>query len=147
MTVRLVVDGRDRLGECALWCERTSALYWTDIEGSRIRCLQADGQVREWNLPGRVGSFALTPHSPLQYRGEPPPTFPSEWRPDQFSYATMGGAYDHFLLRGTPPERVLGEHLGQELSVAGQAGGCRGTTWHTMVGPARPGERAGRGGG
>lgn len=68
-------------------------------------------------------SFALTPHSPLRYRGTPPPTFPSEWRPDQFRWETMGGAYDHFLLRGMPPERVLGAHLGEELSVVGQAGG------------------------
>ena len=68
-------------------------------------------------------SFALTPHSPLMYRGPPPPTFPSEWRPDQFRWDTMGGAYDHFLLRGVPPERVLGAHLGQELAVSGQAGG------------------------
>jgi hypothetical protein len=68
-------------------------------------------------------SFAVTPHSPLQYRGPPPPTFPSEWHPEQFRWDTMGGAYDHFLVRGVPPERVLGEHLGAELTVAGQAGG------------------------
>jgi sugar lactone lactonase YvrE len=60
-SVRLAVDARDRLGECALRCERNSALYWTDIEGCTIRCLQADGQVREWTLPEEVGSFALEP--------------------------------------------------------------------------------------
>src|SRR5262249_10610582 len=29
-------------------------------------------------------SFARTPHSPVRYREAPPPTFPSEWRPDGF---------------------------------------------------------------
>jgi hypothetical protein len=67
-------------------------------------------------------SFALTPHSPLRYRAEPPPTFPSEWRPDQFSYERQGRAYDHFLLRGINPTRVFGSLLENELYVAGQAG-------------------------
>lgn len=56
---RLAVDARNRLGECPLWCERSGALYWTDIEGCTISRLQADGQVRAWTLPERVGSFAL----------------------------------------------------------------------------------------
>ncbi|HZN93472.1 MAG TPA: hypothetical protein VFB81_12245 [Myxococcales bacterium] len=68
-------------------------------------------------------SFALTPHSPLQYRGTPPPTFPSEWRPDQFRWEAMSGAYDHYLVRGVPPERALGGHVGRELEVAGGSGG------------------------
>jgi L-arabinonolactonase len=55
----LVVDARDRLGECVLWCERTGSLYWTDIEGSTLACLHWDGNVRKWTLPERVGSFAL----------------------------------------------------------------------------------------
>ncbi|MDB5858673.1 MAG: L-arabinonolactonase [Ramlibacter sp.] len=56
---RLVVAARNRLGECPLWCERSAALYWTDIEGCTISRLQSDGQVRAWTLPERVGSFAL----------------------------------------------------------------------------------------
>ncbi|WP_395855917.1 hypothetical protein [Cystobacter fuscus] len=67
-------------------------------------------------------SFALTPHSPLRYRGTPPPTFPSEWRPQEFDYATQGAAYDHFLIRGAPPSRVFGARLQNELSVAAHAG-------------------------
>ena len=63
---RLFVDARDRLGECALWCERTQALYWTDIEGAKICRLQADGQRREWMLPHRVGSFAFCAGSDTQ---------------------------------------------------------------------------------
>jgi hypothetical protein len=67
-------------------------------------------------------SFALTPHSPLKYRGEPPPTFPSEWRPQQFSWSTHGSAYDCFLVRGTHPARIFGRQLGAELEVAAHSG-------------------------
>ncbi|MFL5355189.1 hypothetical protein [Archangium sp.] len=67
-------------------------------------------------------SFALTPHSPLRYCGTPPPTFPSEWQPADFDYATQGPAYDHFLVRGVHPSRIFGARLQQELAVAAQAG-------------------------
>lgn len=56
---RLVVDARNRLGECALWDERRGAFLWTDIQGSTLHRLESDGSVREWTLPERVGSFAL----------------------------------------------------------------------------------------
>lgn len=64
--VRLAVASRDRLGECALWCEQHGAFWWTDIEGSKICRLAADGQVREWHLPERVGSFAFCAGSATQ---------------------------------------------------------------------------------
>jgi hypothetical protein len=67
-------------------------------------------------------SFALTPHSPLMYRGAPPPTFPSEWRPDQMRWDEQGSHYDHFVLRGVRPEQVFGQRLSSELYVAAQAG-------------------------
>ncbi|MHB8872243.1 MAG: hypothetical protein ACYC8T_01020 [Myxococcaceae bacterium] len=67
-------------------------------------------------------SFALTPHSPLKYRAEPPPTFPSEWRPDQLDYQRQGRAYDHFLVRGVNPSQLFGPLLQSELTIAGQAG-------------------------
>ncbi|MFC5497322.1 SMP-30/gluconolactonase/LRE family protein [Caenimonas terrae] len=63
---RLAVAARNRLGECALWCERSGALYWTDIEGCTISRLQGDGQLRAWTLPERVGSFALCAESAPQ---------------------------------------------------------------------------------
>jgi hypothetical protein len=66
-------------------------------------------------------SFALTPHSPIQYRATPPPTFPSEWRPEQFDFLAHGRAYDHFLLRGVPAARVFGGRLDTELYVAARA--------------------------
>ncbi|WP_342593220.1 SMP-30/gluconolactonase/LRE family protein [Ramlibacter agri] len=64
--MRLAVDARDRLGECAMWCESAQALYWTDIEGLKISRLQADGLVHEWKLPQRVGSFAFCAGSRTQ---------------------------------------------------------------------------------
>lgn len=67
-------------------------------------------------------SFALTPHSPLMYRGAPPPTFPSEWRPDQMNWETQGQHYDHFVLRGVHPSQIFGRRLETELFVAGQSG-------------------------
>lgn len=67
-------------------------------------------------------SFALTPHSPLMYRGTPPPTFDSEWRPDHFDWNTQGAAYDHFLLRGPSAEQIFGPLLKSELTVAARVG-------------------------
>lgn len=61
MTASVVVDAQSRLGECALWCDQTHTLYWTDIEGSVLnRWNPADGGRREWKLPQRLGSFAFT---------------------------------------------------------------------------------------
>lgn len=41
-------------------CDRTRALFWTDIEGRTVsRWTEADQTVRTWTLPDRVGSFAL----------------------------------------------------------------------------------------
>jgi hypothetical protein len=67
-------------------------------------------------------SFALTPHSPLRYVGPPPPTFPSEWRPQEFSYASQGAFYDHFLVRGVHPSHVFGARLQTELAVVAKEG-------------------------
>jgi len=56
----LFVDSRATLGECALWCNFTQSLYWTDIEGATLwRHRPADGSTRHWTLPERLGSFAL----------------------------------------------------------------------------------------
>jgi hypothetical protein len=67
-------------------------------------------------------SFATTPHSPLMYQGAPPPTFPSEWNPNDFRYDQYGRFYDHFLIRGRRPEQIFGRLLETELYVAGQEG-------------------------
>jgi hypothetical protein len=67
-------------------------------------------------------SFALTPHSPLMYRGSAPPTFPSEWRPDQMSWEQHGQWYDHFVVRGAHPRQIFGPRLDSELQIAAQSG-------------------------
>lgn len=68
-------------------------------------------------------SFALTPHSPLMYRGDPPPTFESEWRPDTMNWETQGRHYDAFIVRGPHPAQILGAHLGSELTITAEAQG------------------------
>lgn len=65
-------------------------------------------------------SFALTPHSPLKYRGAPPPTFPSEWDPRP--WAQYASAYDHFVVRGVHPGQLFGPRLESEFFLAGQRG-------------------------
>ncbi|WP_342381010.1 hypothetical protein NVS55_15145 [Myxococcus stipitatus] len=67
-------------------------------------------------------TFASTPHSPLKYRGEMPPTFPSEWRPQDVDLDTQGAWYDHFIVRGAHPSQVFGARLQSELVVVGQSG-------------------------
>jgi hypothetical protein len=66
-------------------------------------------------------SFAFTPHSPLMYRVDTPPTFPSEWHPEQMHWQSQGSYYDHFVLRGRPPQDQFGARLGQELYIAAEA--------------------------
>lgn len=67
-------------------------------------------------------SFALTPHSPLRYQAEPPPTFPSEWRPDTMDWEREGRFYDHFVLRGPTPEQQFGQRMQTDLVVAARSG-------------------------
>ena len=56
----LVVDSRCALGESVLWCERREALFWTDIDGSRLWMHRPDQDATQsWALPDRLGSLAL----------------------------------------------------------------------------------------
>jgi L-arabinonolactonase len=58
--VRVAVQAGNRLGEGVVWCDRTQALYWTDIHASQLwRYVPADGAVRSWPMPERLASFAL----------------------------------------------------------------------------------------
>lgn len=57
----LLVDARNYLGECPLWCERSGRLYWTNIEGMRLHSYApASGELSEWVMPERLACFALT---------------------------------------------------------------------------------------
>ncbi|MDE2911973.1 MAG: SMP-30/gluconolactonase/LRE family protein [Paracoccaceae bacterium] len=54
-SVKLVVDCKNTLGECCFLDPRDNALWWTDIDASRIWRLDANLQTRSFVLPGRAG--------------------------------------------------------------------------------------------
>ena len=50
----------DRLGEGPLWDPQDQVLYWVDILGCRIRCLNsATGEIKNWPVPDMIGCMAL----------------------------------------------------------------------------------------
>lgn len=58
--VRCAVRCHNKLGEVPVWDVAEQALYWVDIEGKALQRLRpGSGEVRVWNLPERIGSFAL----------------------------------------------------------------------------------------
>jgi hypothetical protein len=67
-------------------------------------------------------SFASTPHSPLAYRGAPPPAPASEWRADQFDFAGYGSYYDYFLVRGNVPAQFAFHGMQDQVAIAAQSG-------------------------
>jgi L-arabinonolactonase len=59
--MQLLVDGRNILGECVLWCDTTRRVLWTDIQGSVLYAHSpASGQTQSWAMPERLCCFALT---------------------------------------------------------------------------------------
>jgi sugar lactone lactonase YvrE len=55
-----LVDSRCELGECVLWDERRTALFWTDITAQRLWMHEpASAKTRRWSLPQRLGCLAL----------------------------------------------------------------------------------------
>lgn len=60
---RILIDSTDQLGECALWCDREQALYWTDIDSTRLwRWNETDNRLTQWTMPEPLSSFALCEH-------------------------------------------------------------------------------------
>jgi xylono-1,5-lactonase len=55
--VTCVANVQAVLGEGPVWVEREHALYWVDIQGSKVFRLH-DGDVRTWDTPIRVCSLA-----------------------------------------------------------------------------------------
>ena len=54
---------KNQLGECVLWCERSGRVLWTDILGSTLFAHHLDsGRTSTWPMPERLASFALTAH-------------------------------------------------------------------------------------
>jgi sugar lactone lactonase YvrE len=57
-----VLDSTATLGEGAVWCDRTQALYWVDILAPALhRYDPASGKDRAWLMPEPVGTVALGP--------------------------------------------------------------------------------------
>jgi D-xylonolactonase len=56
--VECIADVHAVLGEGPVWVERDAALYWVDIKGRKIFCIDAQGERTEWATPFRVGSLA-----------------------------------------------------------------------------------------
>jgi sugar lactone lactonase YvrE len=48
----------DRLGESPFWHPQERALYWVDIPGRRIKRIDADGQLKTWEMPSEPGCIA-----------------------------------------------------------------------------------------
>ncbi|NHZ40745.1 SMP-30/gluconolactonase/LRE family protein [Massilia sp. CCM 8693] len=63
MMLELMVDAKNALGECVLWCERSGRVFWTDILGATLWAHHpTSGVTRSWAMPERLASFALTDH-------------------------------------------------------------------------------------
>ncbi|MGI9625124.1 MAG: SMP-30/gluconolactonase/LRE family protein, partial [Acidimicrobiales bacterium] len=57
-----VSTGPAELGECPVWSTTEQVLYWADIEGRQIhRFDPVTDETGTRHLPGRPGSFVLTP--------------------------------------------------------------------------------------
>jgi sugar lactone lactonase YvrE len=55
-----ITAARSTLGECPVWDERAGVLYHVDIEAPALfRLDSATGAERRWDLPAKIGSFAL----------------------------------------------------------------------------------------
>ncbi len=55
-----VLDARASLGEGAVWCDRTQALFWVDINAPALhRFDPATGTDRVWPMPEPIGCLAL----------------------------------------------------------------------------------------
>lgn len=59
--VSAISSARDQVGESPVWSVSAQALYWVDIEGQRIHCLDWVSRIqRSWALAERVGCIALS---------------------------------------------------------------------------------------
>jgi sugar lactone lactonase YvrE len=57
MKVECIVRGRELLGECPLWDERTQTLWWVDILAPALKTF--DGTLKTFPLAEAIGSFAF----------------------------------------------------------------------------------------
>lgn len=61
MQIDVLIDVKTTLGEGPLWDIEQQRLYFIDSFGERIfRCTADGSEVRAWDVPGKIGSMALT---------------------------------------------------------------------------------------
>jgi len=59
--IRCVAETGCLVGECPVWDEETRRLYWTDINGMRVYCIDTpSGAIRHWQFDTTVSALALT---------------------------------------------------------------------------------------
>jgi sugar lactone lactonase YvrE len=59
--VRCVAETRNLVGESPVWDAARERLYWTDINGMRVCCMDVQsGRVEQWGFDGTVSALALT---------------------------------------------------------------------------------------
>ena len=62
---RVACDIRCELGEGPLWSAREDAIYWVDITGASLhRRTLADGEVKTWQMPEKIGWVAERRETP-----------------------------------------------------------------------------------
>lgn len=59
--VRCVAETKNLVGECPVWDAARQWLYWTDINGMRVYCLQVPtGKIQHWGFGVTVSALGLT---------------------------------------------------------------------------------------
>ena len=52
MTLEVVLNSRNELGEIPIWCERTQRIFWTDIRANKIHTLAPETEaVETFDMP------------------------------------------------------------------------------------------------
>ncbi|MCZ4354729.1 SMP-30/gluconolactonase/LRE family protein [Roseovarius aestuarii] len=60
MDIDVLIDVKTTLGEGPLWDVEQQRLYFIDsMDGRVFRCTADGGEVRSWDVPGKIGSMAL----------------------------------------------------------------------------------------
>lgn len=60
LSIEILIEEKDQLGEGPVWDVESQRLYWIDSYGPALHCCDVDGgERRSWSLPEPVGSLAL----------------------------------------------------------------------------------------
>jgi len=61
---QVAASGTQTLGESPAWCARTQRLWWVDVRGPAVLCLDpATGEARQWAMPEVTGGLVLDAHA------------------------------------------------------------------------------------